>query len=159
MNLFEIRQKYGLSQLQAATSLSIPVRTYIRYEKDDSYGSHLKRRTMILDLIDKYEITEDKGIITIDYIKQKLNTLFEDEYNGKIEFCYLFGSYAKGYAKEDSDVDLCVSTTLTGLEFAGLSESIRNALNKRVDLIRFNNLQNNLELINEIMKDGIKIYG
>lgn len=159
MNLLEIRQKYGLSQLQAAASLSIPVRTYIRYEKDDSYGSSLKRRTMILDLIDKYEITEDKGIITIDYIKQKLNTLFEGEYNGKIEFCYLFGSYAKGYAKEDSDVDLCVSTTLTGLDFAGLSESIRNVLNKRVDLIRFNNLQNNLELINEIMKDGIKIYG
>ena len=113
---------------------------------------------MILDLIEKYEITEDKGIITIDYIKQKLNTLFEVEYSGKIEFCYLFGSYAKGYAKEDSDVDLCVSTTLTGLDFAGLSESIRNVLNKRVDLIRFNNLQNNLELINVIMKDGIKIY-
>ena len=73
MNLLEIRQKYGLSQLQAAMSLDIPVRTYIRYEKDDSYGSDLKRRTMILDLIDKYEITEDKGIITIDYIKQKLN--------------------------------------------------------------------------------------
>lgn len=159
MNLLEIRQKYGLSQLQAAMSLDIPVRTYIRYEKDDSYGSSLKRKTMILELIDKYEITENKGIITIDYIKQKLNTLFEGEYNGKIEFCYLFGSYAKGYAKEDSDVDLCVSTTLTGLDFAGLSESIRNILNKRVDLIRFNNLQNNLELINEIMKDGIKIYG
>ena len=159
MNLLEIRQKYGLSQLQAAMSLDIPVRTYIRYEKDDSYGSFLKRKTMILELIDKYEITEDKGIITIDYIKQKLNILFDDEFNGKIEFCYLFGSYAKGYAKEDSDVDLCVSTTLTGLDFAGLSESIRNVLNKRVDLIRFNNLQNNLELINEIMKDGIKIYG
>lgn len=159
MNLLEIRQKYGLSQLQAAMSLSIPVRTYIRYEKDDSYGSFLKRKTMILELIDKYEINEDKGIITIDYIKEKLNTLFEVEYNDKIEFCYLFGSYAKGYAKEDSDVDLCVSTTLTGLDFAGLSESIRNTLNKRVDLIRFNNLQNNLELINEIMKDGIKIYG
>lgn len=159
MNLLEIRQKYGLSQLQAAMSLDIPVRTYIRYEKDDSYGSSLKRKTMILELSDKYEITENKGIISIDYIKQKLNTLFEGEYNGKIEFCYLFGSYAKGYAKEDSDVDLCVSTTLTGLDFAGLSESIRNILNKRVDLIRFNNLQNNLELINEIMKDGIKIYG
>lgn len=158
MNLLEIRQKYGLTQSQAALSLGIPVRTYIRYEKDDSYGSPLKRRTMIFDLKDKYEITEDKGIITIEYIKQKLNSLFNKEYNGKIEFCYLFGSYAKGYAKEDSDVDLCISTTLTGLDFAGLSESIRNTLNKRVDLIRFNNLQSNLELTYEIMKDGIKIF-
>ena len=70
----------------------------------------------------------------------------------------MFGSYAKGYAKDTSDVDLCVSTELGGLDFAGLSESIRNTLNKRVDLIRFNNLSNNFDLINEIMKDGVKIY-
>ena len=158
MNLLQTRQKYGLSQVQAAVALDIPVRTYIRYEKDDSYGSALKRKTMIYDLIDKYEITEEKGVLDIDDIKLKLTTIFDNEYTGKIEFCYLFGSYAKGYAKDDSDVDLCVSTTLTGLDFAGLSESIRSALNKRVDLIRFNNLSNNFDLINEIMKDGVKIY-
>ena len=159
MNLLEIRQKYNLSQLQAATSLDVPIRTYIRYEKDDSYGNDLKRKSMILELIDKYEITEDKGILTIDDIKERLTALFNGEYKDKIEFCYLFGSYAKGYAKDISDVDLCVSTELSGLDFAGLSESIRNTLNKRVDLIRFNNLKNNLDLVNEIMKDGIKIYG
>ena len=85
--------------------------------------------------------------------------MFDDEYSGQIEFCFLFGSYAKGYAKENSDVDLCVSTSLTGLKFVGLSESIRNVLHKKIDLVRFSNLTNNIELINEIMKDGIKIYG
>jgi predicted nucleotidyltransferase len=159
MNLLEIRKKFGISQIEASLSLNIPVRTYIRYEKDDSYGSSLKRKSMIHELIEKYEITEEKGILTIDEIQNKLCSLFNDEYNNQINFCYLFGSYAKGYAKETSDVDLCISTDLSGLDFVGLSESIRNVLNKKIDLIRFNNLKNNFELINEIMKDGIKIFG
>ena len=85
--------------------------------------------------------------------------MFDSQYKGAVEFCYLFGSYAKGYANEKSDVDLCVSTSLTGLDFFGLIEDIRVALHKKVDLIRFDTLNNNLKLINEIMKDGIKIYG
>lgn len=159
MSLLQIRKKYDLSQIEAANSLGIPVRTYIRYESDENYGSLLKRKMMIEMLVEKYEITEDKGILSIEEIKNKLSNLFDNEYKEQVEFCFLFGSYAKGYAKENSDVDLCVSTSLTGLKFAGLSESIRNVLHKRIDLIRFNNLNNNLELINEIMKDGIKIYG
>ena len=158
MNLLEIRNKYKLSQINAATLLDMPVRTYIRYEKDDNYGDILKRKMMIETLNEKCEITEDKGVLTIEQIKKSLISLFESEYKGQIEFCYLFGSYVKGYANESSDVDLCVSTILKGLDFVGLSESIRQVLNKRVDLIRLSNLGNNLELLNEIMKDGIKIY-
>lgn len=158
MNLLETRTQFGISQLEAASTLNIPVRTYIRYEKDDSYGSSLKREMMIKSLVDHYEITETKGILTIDFIKRTLTEVFDKEYTDQIEFCYLFGSYAKGYAKDSSDVDLCVSTSLTGLKFVGLSESIRVALHKRIDLIRFSNLKDNIDLINEIMKDGIKIY-
>ena len=158
MNLLEARTQYGLSQIEAASALNIPIRTYIRYEKDDSYGNTMKRSMMVNMLIEKYEITETKGLLTIDQIKKSLVEVFEKEYKGQIEFCYLFGSYAKGYAKESSDVDLCVATKLTGLEYMGLSESIRKSLHKKIDLVRFSNLDNNLELINEIMKDGIKIY-
>ena len=158
MNLLNVRTQYGLSQIEAASILNIPVRTYICYEKDDNYGNDLKRSMMIRTLVEKCEITETKGLLTIEQIKTALTRLFEEEYKDQIEFCYLFGSYAKGYAKENSDVDLCVATQLTGLKFAGLSESIRQALHKRIDLIRFSNLNNNLELINEIMKDGIKLY-
>lgn len=159
MTLLQIRNKYRISQALAASSVGIPLRTYIRYENDNDYGSSLKRESMIQKLMDEYEITEDKGILSVETIKNELTSLFDREYQGKIEFCYLFGSYAKGYAKENSDVDLCVSTSLTGLRFAGLSESIRTVLQKRIDLVRFSNLENNLELVGEIMKDGIKIYG
>lgn len=159
MTLLNIRTQFRLSQMEASSILNMPVRTYIRYEKDDHYGSELKRSMMIQILMEKCEITETKGLLTIEKIRGALSELFDVEYQHEIEFCYLFGSYAKGYAKEDSDVDLCVATPLTGLEFAGLSESIRKALHKRIDLVRFSNLENNLDLVNEIMKDGIKIYG
>ena len=159
MTLLQIRNKYQISQVLAASCVGVPLRTYIRYENDNDYGSSLKRESMIQKLMNEYEITEDKGLLSLEIIKKELVSLFEGEYKGRIDFCYLFGSYAKGYAKGNSDVDLCVSTSLTGLKFAGLSESIRNVLHKRIDLIRFNNLENNLELVSEIMKDGIKIYG
>ena len=158
MSLLEVRTQYGLSQLKAASILGVPVRTYIRYEQDDSYGSDLKRGMMIKTLEDQCEITESKGLLSINQIKKALEALFDTEYSNQIEFCYLFGSYAKGYAKENSDVDLCIATSLTGLKFVGLSESIRSVLHKKIDLVRFSNLKDNLELTKEIMKDGIKIY-
>mgnify|MGYP002623529872 CR=1 FL=1 len=159
MTLLQIRNKFNLTQAIAASSVNVPLRTYIRYENDDGYGSALKRESMMNKLIDKYEITEEKGTLSTETIKKELTKIFDNDYKNQIEFCYLFGSYAKGYAKESSDIDLCVSTSLTGLEFIGLSESIRNTLHKKIDLIRFNTLKSNLELVNEIMKDGIKIYG
>lgn len=159
MGLLEIRESYGISQAEASKALGIPVRTYIRYEKDERYGSALKRQSMERCLMEKYEITEDKGLLTLARIKSSLREVFDGEYAGKIEFCFLFGSYAKGYAKDNSDVDLCIATTLTGLDFVGISESIRTVLHKRIDLIRFSSLKDNLDLAKEIMKDGIKIYG
>jgi len=77
----------------------------------------------------------------------------------KINFCYLFGSYAKGKAKDDSDVDLLISTEIKGLKFFGLVEELRNALQKKVDVIEVAGLKDNVELLEEILKDGIKIYG
>ena len=40
----------------------------------------------------------------------------------KVQYQYLFGSYAKGNATEGSDVDLLVSTDVRGLKFYGLAE-------------------------------------
>ena len=40
-----------------------------------------------------------------------------------------------------------------------LVEEIREALHKRVDILDVNQLKNNIELTEEILKDGVKIYG
>ena len=122
------------------------------------YGSGLKRKAIFDALKDKYEITEEKGILKFENIKIKVGEVL-DKYKDEVKFCYLFGSYAKGYAKENSDVDLCISTSLTGLKFVGLSGELRENLNKNIDLLRLSDVQNNNDLLNEIMKDGTKIYG
>ena len=38
-------------------------------------------------------------------------------------------------------------------------EEIRNALHKKVDVLDVKQLKDNVELTQEILKDGIKIYG
>ena len=159
MNLREIRIGYNLSQADAAHILGVPVRTYRRYESDEQYGSSIKRDAFVNILNSTCQITEDRGLLSVEIIKDKLTKLFDEEYKDQIEFCYLFGSYAKGCAREDSDVDLYVSSSLTGLKFVGLMEKIRQTLHKKVDVIRSSELNNNITLINEIMKGGIKIYG
>ena len=159
MTLKELRQEYNISQCEASTVLGIPERTYRRYETDEMYGSNIKRQMFIQMLNEHYEITEEKGILSIKEIENKVKTLFDNEYKEQIDFCYLFGSYAKGSANEKSDVDLYVSSSLSGLRFVGLIEKLRQTLHKKVDVIRSSELENNIELVNEIMKGGIKIYG
>lgn len=159
LTLKELRIEYELSQVEAANILGISERTYRRYENDENYGNVMMRNTFINILNKHCEINEEKGILTVDQIRNKVKELFELEYKNKIDFCYLFGSYAKGLATEKSDVDLYISSSLTGLRFVGLIERLRQTLHKKIDLIRSSELNNNVELSNEIMKDGIKIYG
>ena len=91
-----------------------------------------------------------------EYITEKCGNVFQ-KYD--VNFCYLFGSYAKSKAKPTSDVDLLISANVKGLKFYGLVEEIREALHKKVDVLEINQLKDNLELTQEILKDGIKIYG
>lgn len=150
--------KYKISVKEASIVSGVPLRTYVRYESNDNYGNELKRKQIIMSLKECYEINEDKGILTIKDIKEIVSNVLSS-YADDISFCYLFGSYSKGYAKDDSDIDLCISTSLIGVTFVGLIEELREALNKRVDLLRINDLNDNIELVEEIMKSGIKIYG
>ena len=159
MRLRELRESYNISQLQAATIVGMPLRSYVRYESDDFYGDELKRQFIISKLKSECEIDETKGLLSVDKIKKTVSKVFDNEYKGQIDFCYLFGSYAKGYAKDNSDVDLYVSTSLDGFKFVGLMEKLRLALHKKVDLIKMNSEHLNADLLKEIMKDGIKIYG
>lgn len=157
MTLREYRQQYNLSLKDASNISNIPLRTYIRYEQNENYGSKLKRKAIEEAIKDKYEIREDKGILELKTIENICNSVFK-KHLGEVDFCYLFGSYAKGYARETSDVDLLVSTNLSGIKFVGLIEELRIALNKRVDLIRLKDISGNLDLLKEIMMDGQKIY-
>ena len=44
------------------------------------------------------------------------------------------------------------------MKFYDLVEILREGLNKKVDLLKTEQLNGNPDLINEILKDGLKIY-
>ena len=156
MTLKELRKTKKLTQAACAKYLGIPLRTYQNYETDTSKVGSIKYNFMLQKLEQYGFVDETHGILTIEQIKNICVSVFE-EYS--VEYCYLFGSYAKGKATEVSDVDLLISTPVSGMRFYDLVESIREALQKKVDILNREQLNNNPELINEILKDGIKIYG
>lgn len=71
----------------------------------------------------------------------------------------LFGSYAKGSAEDNSDIDLLVDSGLKGLAFFGLLEDVVNALGKDVDLLDTTQIVPDSQVDNEIIKTGVVIYG
>ena len=155
MDLKEIRKRYNITQKEASLFLDIPMRTYARYENEKKYNNSLKYIKMCELLENKFRIDEDHGILTIDNIVNAVNEIFK---NYNIEYAYLFGSYAKNKAKENSDVDIMINSDISGLKFYGLVEELRQQLKKKVDLIRLCDL-NDLTIIDEILRDGVKIYG
>lgn len=72
-------------------------------------------------------------IYTIDEIRERIKPIVK-KYN--IETVYLFGSYARGNATEESDVDLLVNAdNVPGIKFFGLYADLEEALEKKIDLI------------------------
>lgn len=152
----DIRKAKSLTQAQAAELLNVSLRSYKSYETEESKEGTLKYNYM-LDVLVRYKpVDETHGILTVKQITNMCIPIFE-EYG--ISYCYLFGSYAKGTAKETSDVDLLVSSEVKGLKFFGLVEKLKNVLQKKVDVLDVMQLTDNSRLLNEILKDGVKIHG
>ena len=156
MTLKELRKQKKLTQAACAKYIGMPLRTYQNYENDTTKSSSIKYAFMMQKVGEYGFIDETHGILSIEQIKNICSASFE---NINVEYCYLFGSYAKGKATELSDVDLLVSTSASGIKFYDLVETLRENLRKKVDVLNFIQLNNNPELVNEILKYGIKIYG
>lgn len=154
--LKSIRTKKGLTQEQTAKILGVSRRTYIRYENCEALLPEIKLN-FFYDVLEKYGlIDEEHGVLTIGRIKEICTKVCKDY---QVEFCYLFGSYAKNKATEKSDVDLLVSMPTDGMKFFELVEVLREQLRKKADLLDISQLEGNPTLVHEILNDGLKIYG
>lgn len=154
--LKSLRMEKKMTQQQVADLMGISLRSYKSYENDDRKIGNFKYCYMLEKLSQINPIDEEHGVVDLEYIQQKCSEVFK-RYD--VDFCYLFGSYAKAKATPSSDVDLLISTNVKGLKFYGLVEEIRTALRKKVDVLEIHQLKDNIELTQEILKDGIKIYG
>lgn len=104
-------------------------------------------------------------VYTIDEIKARITPVAE-KYG--IPAVYLFGSYARGTATEESDVDLLVDTAGTKLTnlfaLGGLYCDLEDALGKEIDLVTVDTLEqparmpSDLLFRNNVRKDMMSIY-
>ena len=153
--LKQLRLSKKLTQQEACDILGVSLRSYKEYENNEKKAGTFKYRSMISEL-EKYAVLdEEHGILTLDEIKDGCKAVL-DEYD--VKYCVLFGSYAKGKATQTSDVDLLVSTDIVGLKFFGIAERLREKLHKKVDLLDLRQLADNQALIDEILKDGVRVY-
>lgn len=94
------------------------------------------------------------------YTPKQIQTLLQPVFsNYNIKKAVLFGSYAKGQAKKNSDVDILVDSGLKGLAFFGLLEDVTTSLDKNIDLIDVTQVAKNSNIDNEIANTGVLIYG
>ncbi|MBR3770314.1 MAG: helix-turn-helix domain-containing protein [Lachnospiraceae bacterium] len=155
VDLKELRIEKKMTQQEVADLVGISLRSYKSYENDEKKQDTIKYKYIVEQLSKINYIDEETGILELEDIARKCSNVFEKY---EVNFCYLFGSYAKGKATATSDVDLLISADIKGLKFFGLVEEIRTPLHKKVDILDMNQLKDNIELTEEILKDGIKIY-
>ena len=150
--LKKMRTEKKMTQQQVADLVGISLRSYKSYENDEKKQGSLKYKYILEKLSEINPIDEEHGIIDIEYITEKCGNVFQ-KYD--VNFCYLFGSYAKSKAKPTSDVDLLISANVKGLKFYGLVEEIREALHKKVKNDRYyiQKIRNDLQFIVQHMKD------
>ena len=151
-----LRTDRGLTQKEAAQLIGVSLRSYISYENEEELAETPKYRFLLREMKEITRVDEEHGILTVDEIKQICNGILV---NYPVQFCYLFGSYAKGKASAASDIDLVISSDISGLRFYELTEKLREALHKKIDILDMKQLAGNEKLLNEVLKDGIKIYG
>lgn len=93
-------------------------------------------------------------------LKQIESMLYPFLANTPIEKAILFGSYAKGNATPQSDIDLYIDSkgALNGFNFFGVYGEIEKILDKPIDLIEALDLDQDSPLAEAIKLGGITIY-
>ena len=93
------------------------------------------------------------SIRDITYIVKPL----ADKYN--IQQVYLFGSYAREEATEESDVDIlvCGGDNFKLTKVFAFAEELRKALNKDVDVFEINEINQESDFYKTIMKERVLV--
>ena len=91
---------------------------------------------------------------TVDEIKEIVAALAAQYGADRI---YLFGSYARGDANEDSDIDLRIDKgAIRGLQMGGLAADLEDALGIPVDLVPTGSLDS--KFLKSISDDEVLLY-
>ena len=137
--------------------------------------NNLKNNNADMSICSIYQFENEEEIVkgynknetVITYNKQEMfNNFYDDLLRNVVAWNKLYKAdifkdikYPKGKAVEESDIDLLISAKVTGLKYYELADRLREALHKKIDLIDTKQLLKNEALLNEVLKEGIRIYG
>ncbi|MBI4118768.1 MAG: nucleotidyltransferase family protein [Parcubacteria group bacterium] len=98
-------------------------------------------------------MSKDKDI---EMLKKDMVPVLE---RNNVDFAALFGSYARGEAKSDSDVDLLVrfGKPKSLFDIAGLQIEIEDTISKEVDIVTEDALSPYIK--DNVIRDSVVIYG
>lgn len=96
-------------------------------------------------------------IYDIDEIRAKLKPIFA---SSPVYKAILFGSYAKGCATEQSDVDIVIDSKgeLLDYNFYGVLEDVTESLNMLVDMFEISQIRVGSPIYEEIHQLGVVLY-
>ena len=147
------RKQLGLTQEQAAKACGVSRRTYQTYEEKETLNATYDDIYVTLDNLRR----EKKFVHSISSIKKICRPIFKSV--PEVECAYLFGSYARGEATFESDIDILVVCKPIGLRFFNMAAELDATLGKEVDLQTHRQLiGDDTSFIESVLKDGIKIY-
>ena len=96
-------------------------------------------------------------MLSVEDIKAVIEPIVRDT---EVEKIVLFGSYAKGNASKDSDIDLYLSSNgvITGLNFYDLKSRFENAFEPEIELLPDLDIIPNSPLEKHIYETGVVVY-
>ena len=98
----------------------------------------------------------DKQIFSLEHIARKIKPLAEKY---RVQEIYLFGSYARGEADENSDLDFLVygGEKFKRTMIFALAEEIRELLKKKVDVFEIHELNQESDFYKTVMKEKVLV--
>ena len=103
---------------------------------------------------------DNSTIFSIDQIKEKVNSFLKKDDYYPINKIILFGSYARGEAEKNSDIDLliCDSPLFGGMKNYALIGELKELFRKEIEVFIDRNIDKESLLYNNIMDQGVVIY-
>ena len=137
--------------------LGVSLRSYKSYENEKEKEKTDKYKYLLMRLESHVAIDERHGILTTEEIRRGVRRILA-EYEDEVSYAILFGSYAKEKARRDSDVNILISTRVTGLRLADMKARLEDVLRKRVSLLERKALLSPDSPLDEILRHGVRVY-
>ncbi len=104
-------------------------------------------------------------VYTLDELKKRITPVAEKY---RLKAVYIFGSYARNEATDDSDVDILVDlegSIVRGWKMGGVYNDLEECLEKKIDLVTVKTLEDEMtylrtpKFVDSLNRERMKIYG